>query len=119
MVKKPSKSILLQKCLKIIFLISGVICLLLLQGTFQVFAMSGSDIRTSEDLQQKVVVTGTVVDARNNPMAGVNVLEKGTTNGVMAGIDGKYSITVSSQKSVLVFSFVGYEPQRLLLALKQ
>ena len=65
------------------------------------------------DLQQKVVVTGTIVDARTNPMAGVNVLEKGTTNGVMAGIDGKYSITVSSQKSVLVFSFVGYEVQEV------
>jgi TonB-linked SusC/RagA family outer membrane protein len=113
MVKKISKSILVQKCLKKIFLISGVICLLLLQGTLQVFALNGSDIRTSEDLQQKVVVTGTIVDARNNPMAGVNVLEKGTTNGVMAGMDGKYSITVSSQKSVLVFSFVGYELQEV------
>jgi len=65
------------------------------------------------DQQQKVVVTGTIVDARNNPMAGVNVLEKGTTNGVIAGMDGKYSITVSSQKSVLVFSFVGYELQEV------
>jgi TonB-dependent SusC/RagA subfamily outer membrane receptor len=68
---------------------------------------------TINDQQQKVVVTGTIVDATNNPMAGVNVLEKGTTNGVMAGIDGKYSITVSSQKSVLVFSFVGYELQEV------
>jgi TonB-linked SusC/RagA family outer membrane protein len=113
MVKKPSKGILLQKCLKKIFLISGVICLLFLLGTFQVFSMSGSDIRASEDLPQKVVVTGAIVDARNNPMTGVNVLEKGTTNGVMASIDGKYSITVSSQKSILVFSFVGYEPQEV------
>ncbi|MCX6261454.1 MAG: hypothetical protein NTY95_11610 [Bacteroidia bacterium] len=66
--------------MKKIFLISGVICLLFLLGTFQVFSMSGSDIRTSEDLPQKVVVTGAIVDARNNPMTGVNVLEKGTTN---------------------------------------
>jgi TonB-linked SusC/RagA family outer membrane protein len=108
MVKKSSKSILYQKCFKKIFLISGVICLLLLQGTFQVFALSGSDIMTSEDLQQKVI-TGTVVDASNNLMAGVNVLEKGTTNGVLTGANGKYSITVSSPQSVLSFSFIGYE----------
>jgi TonB-linked SusC/RagA family outer membrane protein len=109
MVKKSSKSILCQKCLKKIFLISGVICLLLLQGTFQVFALSGSDIRTSEDLQQKVV-TGTVVDASNNPMAGVNVLEKNTINGVQTGADGRYSISVPAG-AVLSFSFIGYEPQ--------
>jgi TonB-linked SusC/RagA family outer membrane protein len=108
MVKEPSKSILSQKCLKKIFLISGVICLLLLQGTFQVFALSGSDISMSEDLQQKAI-TGTVVDASNNPMPGVNVLEKGTTNGVLTGTNGKYSITVSSPQSVLSFSFIGYE----------
>jgi TonB-linked SusC/RagA family outer membrane protein len=109
MVKKSSKSILCQKCLKKIFLISGVICLLLLQGTFQVFALGGSDIRTSEDLQQKVV-TGTVVDASNNPMAGVNVLEKNTINGVQTGADGRYSISVPAG-AVLSFSFIGYEPQ--------
>jgi TonB-linked SusC/RagA family outer membrane protein len=108
MVKKPSKSILCQKCFKKIFLISGVICLLLLQGTFQVFALSSSDIRMSEDLQQKVV-TGTVVDVGNNPMAGVNVLEKGTMNGVLTGTNGKFSITLSSPQPVLSFSFIGYE----------
>ncbi|MCJ7446253.1 MAG: TonB-dependent receptor [Bacteroidales bacterium] len=42
-------------------------------------------------------------------MAGVNVLEKGTINGVMTGADGKFSITVASPKSVLSFSFIGYE----------
>jgi TonB-linked SusC/RagA family outer membrane protein len=112
MVKKPSRSIFDQKCLKKIFLISGVICLLLLQGTFQVFALGSSDIRTSEDLQQKVV-TGTVADASNNPMVGVNVQEKGTTNGVMTSADGKYSITVSSPNSILIFTFIGYEPQEV------
>ena len=105
MVEKPSKSIRFQKCLKKILLIAGVICLLLLQGTLQVFALKGSDIRTSEELQQKVGVTGTIVDARNIPMAGVNVLEKGTTNGVITSNDGKYSITVSSKNNPCLFIY--------------
>jgi TonB-linked SusC/RagA family outer membrane protein len=39
----------------------------------------------------------------------VNIVEKGTTNGVLTGADGTYSITVASSKSVLSFSFIGYE----------
>ncbi|MCX6334316.1 MAG: TonB-dependent receptor [Bacteroidia bacterium] len=76
--------------------------------------MSASDISMSEDMQQKVV-TGTVIDARNNPMAGVNILEKGTTNGQLTGANGKYSITVHSPESVLSFSFIGYEPKDVIV----
>ena len=112
MIKKPPKCILFQKCMKKILMISGVISLLLLQGTFQLFALSGSDIRMSEDLQQ-IVVTGTVVDASNNPLVGVNVREKGTTNGTLTSVDGKYSINVSSPKSIIDFSFIGFESQEV------
>lgn len=53
-------------------------------------------------------VTGTIFDAvDNSAMPGVNVAVKGTTNAVMTGIDGKYSISVPGDQSVLVFSFIG------------
>ena len=43
------------------------------------------------------------------PIPGVNVLEKGTTNGVQTDFDGKFSMRVSGPNSVLVFSFIGFE----------
>ena len=52
-------------------------------------------------------VSGTVLDASGNPIPGVNVVEKGTTNGTASDFDGNYSISVSSN-STLVFSYVGY-----------
>jgi TonB-dependent starch-binding outer membrane protein SusC len=110
MVKKPSKSIFILKCFKKIMLISGVCCFLLVSGSFRAFASSGVGIYSSGDFQQRSV-TGLVVDASNNPMAGVNVLEKGTTNGVLTGTDGKFSISVASGASILSFSFIGYEVQ--------
>jgi len=52
-------------------------------------------------------VSGTVSDASGNPIPGVNVVEKGTTNGTASDFDGNYSISVSSN-ATLVFSYVGY-----------
>ncbi|MDR1258705.1 MAG: SusC/RagA family TonB-linked outer membrane protein [Tannerellaceae bacterium] len=60
--------------------------------------------------QQAVTVTGTVVDETGLTMPGVNVLVKGTTTGVITGMDGEYSINVPGGNAVLVFSFLGYIP---------
>ncbi len=53
-------------------------------------------------------ISGTITDESNAGIPGVNVLEKGTTNGVVSDKDGKYSISVKDGNSVLVFSFIGY-----------
>ncbi len=58
-------------------------------------------------INQENVVKGVVKDATGNPLPGVNIIEKGTNNGTVTDLDGKYSITVSSS-SILVFSFIGY-----------
>jgi TonB-linked SusC/RagA family outer membrane protein len=54
-------------------------------------------------------ITGTVSDDRGELLPGVNVYEKGTTNGIITDIDGNYSLTVSSEEAVLVFSFIGMD----------
>jgi TonB-linked SusC/RagA family outer membrane protein len=108
MVKRPSKSILLKKCLKKILLTCGISTFLLLQNAIPLLADSNLIVSKSDDLQQ-IKIAGRVVDSENNPMVGVNVIEKGTTNGVLTGVDGTYSITVASANSILTFSFVGYE----------
>ncbi len=55
-----------------------------------------------------VAVTGKVLDATNQqPMAGVNILVKGTTNGTTTDAEGRFSINVENN-DILVFSFIGY-----------
>lgn len=58
-------------------------------------------------------VSGVVVDQTNLPLPGVSVLEKGTTNGTITDLDGKFTLTVESEESVLVLSFIGMETQEL------
>jgi TonB-linked SusC/RagA family outer membrane protein len=58
-------------------------------------------------LAQKTV-TGTILDEFGEGLPGVTVLVKGTTTGTATDIDGKYSLNVPSNESVLVFSFIGY-----------
>ncbi|HCV80560.1 MAG TPA: SusC/RagA family protein, partial [Zunongwangia profunda] len=58
---------------------------------------------------QTFSVSGTVSeDETQMPLPGVNVVVKGTTNGVTTDFDGNYSINDVSQGDVLVFSFIGY-----------
>lgn len=56
-------------------------------------------------------VSGLVLEEQGYPVPGVTVLEKGTTNGIITDLDGKFSLEVAGESSVLVFSFVGMETQ--------
>ena len=65
-------------------------------------------VSQQNDAKQGIVVNGNVSDNRGEPLPGVTVLVKGTTNGVATGLDGSFSIKVPSRESVLQFSYVGY-----------
>lgn len=67
-----------------------------------------TDLSVSGVMQDKIVVSGTVKDVNGEPLIGVNVLEKGTTNGVITDFDGNFSLSVSSADAVLEFSYIGY-----------
>ena len=60
--------------------------------------------------QNVVKVTGTVTDKQNSSMIGASVFEKGTRNGAITDIDGKYSISVP-EGAVIVFSSIGFISQ--------
>ena len=62
---------------------------------------------------QGVQVSGVVTDDTGSPVPGVNVVEKGTTNGTATDVDGRYSLLVGSADAVLVFSFIGYATQEV------
>jgi len=60
------------------------------------------------NLAQQRVVTGLVTETDGNPLPGVTVMEKGTTNGTLSDAAGNYRITLTTASPVLIFSFVGY-----------
>ena len=54
-------------------------------------------------------VSGTITDASDSmTLTGVNVTEKGTSNGAITNFDGSYSITTMSENATLQFSYLGY-----------
>jgi TonB-linked SusC/RagA family outer membrane protein len=55
-----------------------------------------------------LTVSGTVKDEKDQPVPGVNVVEKGTTNGTTTDVQGNYSLNVEGDNSIIVFSFIGY-----------
>ena len=59
--------------------------------------------------QQTIHITGHVTDnTKQEPLVGVNVIIKGTTQGTITDIDGNYEIAVSSPDAILLFSYIGY-----------
>ena len=62
--------------------------------------------------QQDKNISGKVVDQNGEPVIGVNVVEKGTTNGVISDLEGSFSLNVASN-ATLVFSYIGYKSQEI------
>lgn len=62
--------------------------------------------------QEKKTVTGNVADVNGEPIIGANIVEKGTTNGVITDMEGNFSLDVSG-KSVLQVSYIGYLEQNI------
>ncbi|TLX71042.1 TonB-dependent receptor [Labilibacter sediminis] len=64
---------------------------------------------------QTKVVKGMVVDANGDYLIGVSVYVKGTTNGTITNIDGRYVISNVSPTDTLVYSFIGFDIQEILV----
>lgn len=65
-----------------------------------------------DEFQQRRI-TGRITDGSGEPLVGVNITEKGTTNGTISLDNGTYSISTSSANPVLTFSFIGYVSQEI------
>lgn len=67
-------------------------------------------------MAQKKVITGKVINQNgNDPLLGVNVLADKQKGGVATKADGTYSISVDKNATVLIFSYVGFTPQTVLI----
>ncbi|WP_418587259.1 SusC/RagA family TonB-linked outer membrane protein [Phocaeicola sp.] len=65
-------------------------------------------------LAQMYKVKGNVVSKSDNePLIGVSILQKGTTNGVVTDIDGNYELQIQGGEATLVFSYIGLQTQEL------
>ena len=98
---------MMKKTLKLLreSTIRSLVLVLVLQLVFSLSAFS-----------QGKTVTGKITDTNTGEaLPGVNVVEKGTTNGTVTNTDGAYSINVSSTDAVLVVSFIGYSMQEVAL----
>ena len=84
---------------------------------FSLFLLAGggglyaSDYHSMSQVQDNVIsVSGTVKDTKGEPLIGVSVLVKGTTNGTVTDLDGKFTLKVSAG-DILEFSYIGYASQ--------
>lgn len=75
----------------------------------QVFIISFS----ISSLSQTVIVSGEVTDSLGNLLPGVSILVEGTTNGTTTDFDGKYAINIKTPNAILVFSYLGFETQKI------
>ena len=86
----------------------------LLLGSDNVMAtqtVSGNVPDIKEQLQT-IAVTGVVLDASDEPIIGASVVEKGTTNGGITDINGRFTLNVRPG-AILKISYVGYQPQEV------
>lgn len=97
------KLLLKKQSLFPLFLVAMLVALTTTQGV----QAQGSQ---SADLK----VTGKIVDGENlQPIPGVNVIIKGTTDGTVTDIDGIFEISIAGPKDVLVISYIGYLNQEI------
>ncbi|MCE4563984.1 TonB-dependent receptor [Maribellus sp. CM-23] len=67
----------------------------------------------SAQAQNPKNITGVVKDVAGIPLPGVNIVVKGTLQGVITDLDGQYQISVPGNDAVLVFSYIGYLAQEV------
>lgn len=72
-------------------------------------SMDNSTVKKSPAQETtKKTITGRIIDATGEPLIGVTIMEKGTTNGSITDYDGNYSLSVPGN-AVLQFSYIGYK----------
>lgn len=97
----------------------------ILEGTGLTFKVEGVNIILSEmnsvpksvAPQQERKVSGKIVDVKGEPIIGANIIEKGTTNGIISDVDGNFTLSVV-QGATLVVSYIGYASQEFKIGNK-
>jgi TonB-linked SusC/RagA family outer membrane protein len=80
-----------------------------MRSLFTIFILLLGTISFAQNRQ----ITGNVSDEEGNSLPGANVIIKGTADGTITDVNGNYEISVVNDSSVLIFSFIGLEPQEI------
>ena len=105
--KKSSNSALLKATACLFLAASAMTPLHAAEGT--------TESLKAQIVQQSVTVKGVVTDKTGMPIIGANVIEKGTTNCIITDFDGNYTLDVANGNAVLVFSYIGYKTQEIVV----
>jgi iron complex outermembrane receptor protein len=62
----------------------------------------------------QITLKGKVTDENGEPLTGVTILERGTSNGAVTALDGTFTLTYSRADAVIVFSYTGYATQEVV-----
>lgn len=77
-------------------------------GCCLIFLLCARPIAAAFSFPMNLEISGQITDESGAGLPGVNILEKGTSNGTTSDVDGRYKMSVRDQNAVLVVSFVGY-----------
>lgn len=99
----------------------AVSCALLAGIPVQSMAQTGRAARTQASQNNKITISGTVLDkTTNDPLIGVSVVVKGVANaGTITDMDGKFTLKLPYAEAPLVFSYLGYQPQEIVSGAKK
>ena len=99
--------------LKIPRSINLMLPLLLCSAGMHAAVFSAPDNKMST-MQQNTTCSGLVKDALGDAVIGASVIIKGTTEGTITDVDGKFSLAQAKKGDVLVISYVGYSSQEIV-----
>ena len=100
--------------------LAGLLCVASALQGFPVISSTNPGGIISVTQQGTYHLTGTIVDGYGEPVIGANIVEKGTTNGTVTDIDGKFELQSDRDTPVvLVFSFVGMKNKEITVGAQQ
>ncbi|GAB4009383.1 TonB-dependent receptor [Spirosoma migulaei] len=76
---------------------------------------SGTEVEVYKEKAADITVQGTVKDDKGEGLPGVSIVLKGAQKGTNTDADGRYKLDVPNASSTLIFSFVGYQPQEVVV----
>ena len=83
--------------------------------TYRIFENNLIVVTPVGTIRQGIVITGKVTDEKGESLPGASVVIKGTTQGTVTDFNGAYTFSVPNADAVLVFSFMGYTTQEVIV----
>ena len=100
-----------KKFIFLVFLLSGIFAFA------TVHAFSESRSFGVDAIHQTISITGIVTDEAGEPLTGATVVEKSTTTGTLTDVNGRFSLSVQGQQSIIRVSYVGYVTQETVVGI--